>query len=220
MKIAIHNPNNLPTIDYRKVKPLQGNLKDLTEKNYNKLKGVLAKRGFEVPLFLWFDGDIAYYLDGHQRQRVMAGEDMSDNGNYEVPYVRIEAKDKKEAKEKLLEITSQYGKITYEGFDELVADLPEAEVIEAVSFDALPHLGEEMPDDADWADAFDDENMPKALQGLRQMTFVLPAAKVNEVTTKLKEVDEDKNRALLLALGIEIHEVVTNDSKADNESAG
>lgn len=137
--MVVKNPNKLPTIDYRKVKPLQGDLKDLSKSNYQKLKNVLEKRGFTTPLFLWKSGDDYYLMDGHQRQRVMQKEDMQP---YEVPYVLIEAKDITEAKEQLLEITSQYGTITQEGFDEFTADLPQADLVD-VNFDALPLLGEE-----------------------------------------------------------------------------
>ncbi len=150
MQITIHNPNNLPTIDYRDVNPLQGNLKDLTDTNYAKLKGVLEKRGFRAPLFLWTDSEEFYLMDGHQRQIVMTQEDMNDNGNYEVPYVLIEAANKQEAEAQLLEITSQYGKITHEGFDEYIAkaELPEPEVLEAVHYDALPLLDQEREEKA------------------------------------------------------------------------
>ena len=144
--MKIKNPNNLPVIDYRVVKDLQGNLKDLNKKNYEKLKNVLLKRGFDIPLFLWNNGDDHFLMDGHQRLRVMTTEDMSDDGNYEVPYILIEAADHREARAKLLEITSQYGKVTYEGFEELIADLPLAEIYEAVAFDALPMLGRKTPD--------------------------------------------------------------------------
>lgn len=139
--MRIHNPNGLPTIDYRTVLPLQGQLKDLSTDNYAKLKGVLERRGFDIPLFLWRDGDIHYLLDGHQRQRVMTTEDMSDAGDYAVPYILVEANNEQDAKAKLLEITSQYGSITYEGWDAFTADLEETELLEAVHFDALPLLG-------------------------------------------------------------------------------
>lgn len=146
MEIKIHNPNGLPVIDYRKVKPLQGNLKDLKEKNYNKLKSVLLKRGFTVPLFVWreqtnIDGAIVQHywlLDGHGRQRVMTKEDMQP---YEVPYILIEADNHKDAKAQLLEITSQYQTITQEGFDEFTDELSD-EDFEDVAFDALAFVGQ------------------------------------------------------------------------------
>lgn len=147
MQLKIHNPNGLPTVDYRTVTPLQGELKTLSDANAAKLKAVLQKRGFDVPLFLWQDGDVFYLLDGHQRQRVMVAEDMSDQGSYLVPYLLIEARTMDEAKSRLLEITSQYGTITYEGWDAFTAELDEAELLEAVQFDALPLLGQHDDDE-------------------------------------------------------------------------
>jgi hypothetical protein len=47
--INVHNISNLPTIDYRTLKPLQGNLKDLDKINHDKLLRVLKKRGFTTP---------------------------------------------------------------------------------------------------------------------------------------------------------------------------
>lgn len=145
MQITIRNTNNLPVIDYRKVKAFQGNLKDA--KDHEKLLRVLQKRGFDIPLILWFKGNnaakgAAYLLDGHQRQTVMVDNDVNDNGNYEVPYIRIDAATITEAKARLLEITSQYGTITEQGLREYLqaADLPVAETLELVSFDALPDL--------------------------------------------------------------------------------
>ena len=136
-EIKVKNPNLLKTIDYRKLQPLQGNLKDLTETNYNKLKNVLLNRGFTTPFYVWIEHDNYWLIDGHQRLRVMKQEDMNHHGSYEMPYILIEAKDKKDAKAQLLEITSQYGHMTYEGFDEFTDEL-ETNQFEDVAFDALP----------------------------------------------------------------------------------
>lgn len=172
MQIKIHNPNKLPTIDYREVLPLQGKLKNLTGKNYEKLKGRLVERGFTVPLFLWKSGKKLYLMDGHQRQRVMLKEDMYSEAssaegnyhNYEVPYILIEAENVKDAKAQLLEITSQYGQITQEGFTEYLqlAELPEAEILETTAFDGLfkaagsnkPDTEEDEPPEVDKTQVF------------------------------------------------------------------
>lgn len=155
--MKIFNPNNLPTIDYRGLEPLQGNLKDLSTKNYNKLKTILDTRGFTVPVFLWYEAQagphiegsmgngVHWLLDGHGRQRVMIRENMSDEGNYAVPYILIEAKDRKDAKAQLLEISSQYQTITQEGFDEFTDEL-ENEDFENVAFDALAFVANDEPD--------------------------------------------------------------------------
>lgn len=115
--------------------PFQHNLKDLSEKNYEKLKNVLLKRGFDIPLFVWESEGVKYLMDGHGRQRVM----LKEGWLVDVPYINIEAKDRQEAASKLLEITSQYQTTTQEGIDEFIAkyELNEADVYEATSFDAL-----------------------------------------------------------------------------------
>lgn len=159
MTISISNPSNLPLIDYRTVKPLQGGLKDLSDQNYAKLKNVLIKRGFRVPLFLWKHLTLAddaaqtttmnanlvadkveyFLMDGHQRQRVMIKEDMQP---YEVPYILIEAESLSAAKAQLLEISSQYGRIQQDELDTFTAELPDADLAD-LSFDALPDFSRE-----------------------------------------------------------------------------
>lgn len=134
--MRVHNPDNLPTIPIADLLPSQGKLKDLDDKNYKKLKNVIANRGFRVPVFVWIDkGGLKWLLDGHQRQRLLTTEGW----NEPIPYLTIKAKSKQEAMAILLEITSQYGTITQEGLDEFIAtyELPEAEVYGATNFDAL-----------------------------------------------------------------------------------
>lgn len=158
MKIKVYNPNNLPVMDYRKMVPLQGNLKDLTRENYDKLKNVLIDKGFRVPYFIWRNTETTqdYLMDGHQRQRVQTGENMTDeNGSRDMPYLLIEAANELEARELLLEVTSQYGTITYDGFDEYVAEMQAFEGFDFdeslanIHFDALPLLDEKKSEDGD-----------------------------------------------------------------------
>lgn len=136
-QITIHTLQGAKKLDYRKIKPLQGNLKDLKKVNYDKLVNSLTENGFTFPGFVWQDSKGEHWaLDMHQRLRVMTREDMNDNGSYEIPVVFIPAKDKAEAKKKILLATSQYGTVTQDGFDEFTADMPEFEYKD-VNFDAL-----------------------------------------------------------------------------------
>ncbi|WP_051210776.1 DNA methyltransferase [Runella zeae] len=139
MKIVISEAlSNLPVINSNDVKPLQGNLKDLSKKEYKKLKSSIQKKGFFVPLYVWFDEgtDNAYTLDGHQRLRVIQKE--SPKG-VNLPFVRIEASNVNDAKERLLLIDSKYGEVTKEGFDEFTADLLDFEEFtkELTTFDNM-----------------------------------------------------------------------------------
>ncbi len=133
--MLVHNPNDLPTIPIADLLPSQDNLKDLSEKNYKKLKSVIESRGFSIPVYVWEnDKGIKYLLDGHGRRRVLTTEGWTEP----IPYLKIPADNMQEAMARLLEITSQYQEITQEGIDTFIAkyDLNEAEVYESTSFDA------------------------------------------------------------------------------------
>ena len=136
--LTVHNPNNLPVFDYRKIRPFQDALKDLTTESYRKITNSLTGRhGFFVPMFLWKDGDTMRMIDGHQRHRWLMKEDARP---YELPYLLIGAANQKDAKEKLLLITGQYGKITLEGLQEFAFDIDDHWMRDNLAFDALPSL--------------------------------------------------------------------------------
>jgi hypothetical protein len=144
--MRVDNPNNLPTIPIIDLLPTQGDLKDLSETNYKKLKNLIDKRGFSIPVYVWEDGQgVKHLLDGHQRRRVLETEGWTEP----IPYLKIPAKDLQEAMARLLEITSQYGTITQEGIDTFIAkyELPEQEVYESTSFDATRYGDLTEPED-------------------------------------------------------------------------
>jgi hypothetical protein len=146
------NKQNLPMLDYREIEPFQGELKDLTQDNFDKLLASIEKHGFFLPVFVWQSDGHNYCLDGHGRLRVLNKEQIEfDNTGYEIPVVLIEADNVKDAKEKLLKITSQYQHITQEGLDQFIAEaeLPEVEIYEAVHFDALSFLDAGNDDEKD-----------------------------------------------------------------------
>lgn len=139
-------PKDASFIDYRKLEPFQGELKDLTEENYKKLLTSIKDEGFFVPVFVWQHEGKNYLLDGHGRKRVLDKEQIEfENTGYEIPCYFIPGDSFKQAKKRLLKITSQYQTITYEGFQAFIdeAEIPEAEIVDTVHFDALSLLGQE-----------------------------------------------------------------------------
>jgi DNA modification methylase len=139
--MEVKNPNNLPLLAIKDIAVTQGNLKDLSIANYAKLKASIEKHGFIYPIAVWQDDKGKYYLlDGTQRKRVLDKEWPEAK----VPALSIPAGSLQDAAEILLKITSQYGQITQEGIDAFMAtyELPELAMYEAVSFDALPYLGQ------------------------------------------------------------------------------
>ncbi len=97
----------------------QGNLKDLSKESYEKFKKQLLELGFSEPISIWKNKDKNYILNGHQRVRTLKA--MREEGIHippELPVNLVEAKDLKEAKKKVLALTSQYGQITDDGLYE------------------------------------------------------------------------------------------------------
>ena len=102
----------------------QGEAKTITRANLDKLKGSIRKHGFFVPVFVWqkTPASKAYIIDGHQR--VKALEQFRDEGE-EIPPIPVEyitAKTKKDAAEKLLAVTSQFGDFDIDGLALFGAD--------------------------------------------------------------------------------------------------
>jgi ParB-like chromosome segregation protein Spo0J len=109
-------------IDLADLTPLQGDLKELSESNFNKLKQSILRHGITFPFFVWQSSGENYILDGTQRDRVLTK--MAQEGFHipALPCALIEAKDKREAAEKILLISSQYGRMTEESLDEFLAE--------------------------------------------------------------------------------------------------
>ena len=109
-------------LDLASLTPLQGDLKELSESNFNKLKQSILRHGITFPFFVWQSDGTNYILDGTQRDRVL--KRMADDG-YQVPALPcalIDAKDRREAAEKILLISSQYGKMTNNSLEDFLAE--------------------------------------------------------------------------------------------------
>jgi site-specific DNA-methyltransferase (adenine-specific) len=104
---------------------LQGTLKERTDIDYDKIKLSIIKYGFSFPMFIWRDKkDKKNYLcDGHGRFATLCKMQKDGYEIPDLPVVYIECKDKKEAKQKLLRLNSQYGKMSKESVLEFASGL-------------------------------------------------------------------------------------------------
>lgn len=152
---------DLPHVPVTALEPFQGNLKELTAREYNKLKKSLQENGVIVPFFVW--QETGKLLDGHQRQRVF----MREGWHVDVPVVYISADDVQDAKRKLLVISSQYGKVTQDGWDEFTFDLDDDWLHDTVQFDALPFVFGDLGDDGEPAESSDAEPQVNRAEELR-----------------------------------------------------
>ena len=111
MKIEI-NCTGSDTIQLHELTEFQGELKERSAGDVEKIIKSIKKHGFSFPFFVWKNDGKNNVLDGHGRlmalkQMAAAGEEIPA-----LPCVYISAKNEAEAKEKLLKLNSQYGHMT------------------------------------------------------------------------------------------------------------
>lgn len=118
----------------------QGELKHLTEANFKKLRKQIERHGFCFPFFVWKNKSNNYILDGHQREKVLLkmkeeGIEIPD----QFPIVYIEAKNQKDAAEKLLAINSQFGKMDAERLHSFIEKMEiDFEKLQDLQFSFIP----------------------------------------------------------------------------------
>lgn len=115
--------------EWKKLKNFQGDLKDLSEDGFNKLRAQIVENGFKAPFFVWKGHN--FILDGHQRIRVL-GELEKDGYKIpaKLPVVYIIAETEKQAKKDVLGFISEYGTYTDEGLYEF---LTKSDLLESFS---------------------------------------------------------------------------------------
>ena len=94
----------------------QGNLKTLPEDRYQKLRSSILKHGYSFPANVWKFKNKKYIIDAHQR--VLTLKRMRDEEGFVIPKIPvnyIDASTKKEAAEKVLAATSQFGEMSGDG---------------------------------------------------------------------------------------------------------
>ena len=102
---------------------LQGSLKSRTDIDFDKIKLSIIKYGFSFPFFYTCLDGKNYILDGHGRFATLCKMQKDGYIIPDLPCVKVECKDLKEAKQKLLRLNSQYGKMTKESVLEFAEDI-------------------------------------------------------------------------------------------------
>lgn len=107
-------------IAIERLTPFQGGLKTLSKENYEKLKKEILELGFSEPVSVWKNEDKLFILNGHQRVNTLLK--MREDGFKipDLPVNYVEARDLKEAKKKILALTSQYGSMESQGLYEFM----------------------------------------------------------------------------------------------------
>ena len=101
----------------------QNEMKTLSTMNYLKLRKEIEETGFSFAVHVWENDGKLWILDGHQRVeclRRMAAESAAEGTM--VPIVRVEAKDYREAKRKVMAAASQFGEFQIDGLMKTLGD--------------------------------------------------------------------------------------------------
>ena len=107
------------TLPWQEITPFQGELKDLHIKEYEKFREMILELGFSEPISIWKNKNQNFILNGHQRLRVI--QNMVEKEGFQCPPLPVnwvEADSLKQAKKKVLSLTSQYGRLTGDGLYE------------------------------------------------------------------------------------------------------
>lgn len=154
-------------IDIENLLEFQGELKSLSELNYEKLKKQILEEGFSAPIFVWKNDGKFYILDGHQRVRTCEKLKASGYKVPPLPAVEIFAKTKLQAKKKLLSYVSQFGKVESQGLYQFIMDA-EIDIADMEDFE-IPEIDmeafkEEFFQDPPPEGAGNEDNIPEVAQ--------------------------------------------------------
>ena len=187
MKIEI-NCTGSDTIQLHELTEFQGELKERSAGDVEKIIKSIKKHGFSFPFFVWKNDGKNNVIDGHGRllalkQMAAAGEEIPA-----LPCVYISAKDEAEAKEKLLKLNSQYGHMTADSVAAFLGDLKlDFEEI-ALPSGVIDFITESTAEDLEF---------PKLKSGDRDtictMNFTLTAAQVEIIKAALSKCDHKKS---------------------------
>ena len=142
IRIACSTGFTLPLSD---IQEIQGELKSLSKIDFEKLKKEILTTGFAFAPHVWKNQEDGkhYITDGHQRLRVV--RHLVEKEEYtcpEIPVSFVEAKDIQEAKRRVLQATSAYGKMTEESLHEFIEtaqfdflDIKESFDLPSIDFD-------------------------------------------------------------------------------------
>jgi hypothetical protein len=106
--------------------PFQGDLKLRTEADVTCLGASIREEGLIMPFAIWENDGKSYLLDGHGRRAALMELAVTDTDimEQEFPVIPVEAETEEEARKRLLQIVSQYGKVTKNGLKQFTATIP------------------------------------------------------------------------------------------------
>lgn len=179
-----------------KIVPFQGDLKKLSKENENKLRQMIIGNGFNFAPHVWKQDSKYFILDGHQRVHVLTmlekeGYKFVDKNNQPldgIPCNTVEADSIEDAKNKVLQAVSQYGKIDRQGFEEFISDVDfELDGYDFPDFDFNGACDDIEPNIVDPEDAFSKLGEGDKKDDFEQITFTLTGEQAELIRACVKD---------------------------------
>lgn len=132
-------------IEWENLQWLQGDLKEISKENIEKIKNSFRENGFVQPFFVWKESENNYWiLDGHHRIKVL--RELKAEGvevPAQLPAIEIEAETREAAAKLVLIYSSTYAQITKDGLSEFLENfkLDLGEIKEEVEIGKLDLTG-------------------------------------------------------------------------------
>jgi len=165
------------------------NPRQLTKDQYQNLKDSISRFGLVDPIIVNKNKERKnIIIGGHQRVKVAKDMDIEF-----VPVLEVDLTYEKER-----ELNIRLNKNTGEWDMDILINNFDEDILKDIGWTDLEidNLKGIMPDEDDWASAFDKDTLPKELSGLKQFTFILKEEQIEEILKILKTIDKDKNIAL------------------------
>lgn len=121
MQTVRNDVERMELVSIHDLVPFQGDLKELSEENYQKLKSDILEYGFSEPFTVWLNpAGSKCLMNGHQRLKTLFRMQQEGYQIPELPMVIVRAKDEQEAAMKVLSLTSQFGVMTQKGLYDFI----------------------------------------------------------------------------------------------------
>ena len=153
--MLVINCTGADRINLDELTEFQGGLKERSAADIDKIIKSIKKHGFSFPFFVWQHDGVNHVLDGHGRISALKKLQREGEEIPPLPCDYIEAENEAEAKEKLLKLNSQYGRMTadsvaqfLDGLEIELDDLALPEGVLDLSGIAAPEEETEGDDDA------------------------------------------------------------------------
>ena len=126
--MIVINCTGSDTIELHQLTEFQGELKERSAGDIEKIIKSIRKHGFSFPFFVWAHAGengnyINHVLDGHGRLEALKKLQSEGEEIPPLPCVYVSAENEAEAKEKLLKLNSQYGHMTADSVAAFLGDL-------------------------------------------------------------------------------------------------